>query len=364
MKSIRADVVGSMLRPAYLLRAREQYKRGELAHVDFKRIEDQAVDESISIQERCGVDVVTDGEMRRKLFASQLVESSKGFQSVEMNEVDWFNLDGTMETRPVTVGVVGRIRRKRHLSSEEFSYLRGKATQATKITLPSPTMYAYYWVPGVSEAGYISIDAYMAHVTEILDREVFELARLGAEYIQFDAPEFGMAIDPHQRKWFASKGFDPDQLVLDGVNMINTIVDRYPQITFALHMCRGNERSSYMATGGYEPIAPVVFPHIHVQRLILEYDDERSGGFDPLKFIPSDKFVVLGLITTKSAREEKIDELRARIDDATRYIPLERLGLSTQCGFASTAEGNKISFEVQERKLRLVAEVAHLVWGE
>jgi 5-methyltetrahydropteroyltriglutamate--homocysteine methyltransferase len=360
----RADVIGSMLRPPYLLQAREAFAAGRMTSTEFKRLEDHAVDECITIQERAGVDVVTDGEMRRSVFASQLAQACEGFAAIPNNQVDWFTLDGRVETSPVTVGLVSKLKRKRHLSSEEFVYLRAKTASPTKMTIPSPTMYAYYWAPGVSDAAYSSPEAYMADVTDILNDEVAELARLGAEYVQIDAPEFGMLIDDHQRAWFAQKGFDPERMLHDGIEMINAIIDGHPGITFGLHICRGNDAGCYMARGGYARIAEQVFPRTRAQRLLLEYDDERSGDFAPLQSVPEDKVVVLGLITTKTAREETAEELRARIHEASVYIPLERLALSPQCGFASVAKGNAISFEIQEKKLRQVAEVARQVWEE
>lgn len=360
----RADNVGSMLRPAYLLEAREQFRRGELSNAAFKRIEDRAVDECIAIQEAAGVDVISDGEMRRNVFASQLVQASEGFNKIENNTVDWFDMEGNRIVDPVTVGLTGPIKRKRHLSAEEFVYLRAKTDKPTKMTIPSPTMYAYYWVPGVSEAAYPNVDAYMAAVTDILRDEVAELARLGCEYIQIDAPEFGMLIDPHQQAWFAAKGFQPERMLHDGIDMINAVIAGHPEITFGLHVCRGNDANRYMARGGYDSIASEVFARSKVQRLLLEYDDERSGTFAPLAAVPDDVTVVLGLISTKKARIETADELTARIQEASRYIPLERLALSPQCGFASVASGNHLGAAAQEAKLRLTAEVARAVWGE
>ncbi|HET8678821.1 MAG TPA: cobalamin-independent methionine synthase II family protein [bacterium] len=363
MSAYRADVVGSMLRPAYLLRAREEHAAGTMTHAALKRIEDQAVDECIAIQEAARVDVVTDGEQRRNLFASQLVQASEGYAAVPGNRVDWFTLDGKIMDDPVTVGLVGKVRRKRHLSAEEFTYLRAKTARPTKVTIPSPTMFAYYWVPGVSDAAYPSTDAYLADVTDILRDEVAELARLGAEYIQIDAPEFGMLLDPHQRQWFARKGFDPDRMVHDGIELINAVIAGHRGVTFGLHVCRGNDASRYMAKGSYAKIAGIVFKRARVQRLLLEYDDERSGDFAPLREVPEDKVVVLGLITTKWPRVETVTELGSRIEEASVYVPLERLAISPQCGFASVARGNAVSPEVQEQKLRLTAEVARLVWG-
>ncbi len=213
MNAYRAEVVGSMLRPDYLLAARDDHRAGVITDAAFKRIEDRAVDECLAIQVRAGVDIVTDGEMRRNVFASQLAEATEGFESVEGNAVDWFTREGRVESSPVTVGLVARIKRRRHLSAEEFTYLRSRTDRPVKVTFPSPTMYAYYWMAGVSDAAYPSTDAYLADVTDILKDEVTELVRLGAEYIQVDAPEFGMLLDPHQRRWFESKGFVPQRMI-------------------------------------------------------------------------------------------------------------------------------------------------------
>jgi 5-methyltetrahydropteroyltriglutamate--homocysteine methyltransferase len=360
----RADNVGSMLRPDYLLQAREQFRNGELGNAGFKRIEDRAVDECIAIQERAGVDVISDGEMRRNVFASQLVQASEGFDRIENNTVDWYDMQGNRIVDPVTVGLTAPIKRKRHLSAEEFVYLRAKTDRPAKMTIPSPTMYAYYWVPGTSEAAYPNTDAYMAAVTDILRDEVAELARLGCQYIQIDAPEFGMLIDPHQQAWFAAKGFQPERMLHDGIDMINAVIAGHPAITFGLHICRGNDANRYMARGGYDSIAREVFARSNAQRLLLEYDDERSGSFAPLADVPEDVTVVLGLISTKNARVETPEELKARINEASTYIPLERLALSPQCGFASVASGNDLGAAAQEAKLRLTAEVARSVWSD
>ena len=363
----RAEVIGSMLRPASLLRARELHEQGDLADVELKRAEDRAVDLCVAIQEAAGVDVVTDGEMRRNVFASQLAQAVDGFAAISGNTVDWFHLDGTKETSPVTVALVGKLRRRRHLSVEEFVYVRARTTRPTKVTLPSPTMYAYYWVPGVSDAAYASTDAYMADVTDILRDEVRELTRLGCTYVQFDAPEFGMVLDPHQQEWFARKGFEPRRMVQDGIDMMNSIMAEptatHAGVTFGLHVCRGNDATRYMAKGSYAGVADQILRRSHARVLLLEYDDERSGDFAPLARAAEDKTVVLGLVSTKRARVETEQELVARLTEASQYVPLERLALSTQCGFASVATGNSIPFELQDEKLSLVARVARRVWG-
>ena len=364
MTIIRADNIGSMLRPPTLLTAREQHKAGKLDERAMRTVEDRAVDYCIAVQELSGIGVVTDGEMRRNVFSSGLAQAVEGFDTITGNTVDWFTMDGKKETSPVTVGLVSTMKRKRHLSSEEFVYLRAKTRLPTKITLPSPTMYAYYWVPGVSTAAYPNTDAYMVAVTDILRDEVTELVRLGADYIQFDAPEFGMVLDPHQQEWFRRKGFEPMKMVHDGVEMMNAIMAGYhDRCTFGLHVCRGNDANRYMGKGSYASIAEEILKRTHAKVLLLEYDDERSGDFSPLKHTGEDKIVCLGLVTTKQPREETEDELIGRVKEASKYVPLERLTLSTQCGFASVAKGNNIPFELQERKLNLVARVARTIWG-
>ena len=339
-------------------------RKKKISDAEFKEIEDRAVDECIAMQEQAGMDVITDGETRRNVFASQLVQATEGFEIVSGNYVDWFDMDGKVQRDPVTVALVKKIKRKRHLSAEEFSYMRGKTKKLIQVTLPSPTMYAYYWLPGVSDAAYPSPKEYMEDVVAILKDEVAELVRLGAKYIQFDAPEFGMLIDPHQKKWFKSKGFDPETLIEDGIKMMNSIIDEHPNITFSLHICRGNDANRYMAKGSYSEIAQRVFKCTHVHRLLLEFDDERSGDFSPLQFVPQDKIVVLGLVTTKNPREETAQELQIRINEASKFIPLERLAISTQCGFASVAKGNSMDMLTQQKKLQLVAKVASEVWKE
>jgi 5-methyltetrahydropteroyltriglutamate--homocysteine methyltransferase len=364
MEIIRADNIGSMLRPPVLLAAREAHQAGALDDATFKSIEDRAVDYCLAVQELAGIGVVTDGEMRRNVFASQLAQAVEGFAPVSGNTVDWFTMEGKRETSPVTVGLVSPMRRLRHLSAEEFTYVRGRTRCPVKVTIPSPTMYAYYWVPGVSEAAYAGPGAYMEAVAEILRDEVRELVRLGCRYIQFDAPEFGMVLDPHQQAWFAARGFDPARLVHQGVEMMNGIMAGFEdRCTFGLHVCRGNDANRFMARGSYAAIAESLLRQSRARVLLLEYDDERSGDFSPLARAAADKVVCLGLVTTKRPHEETEEEVEARIREAARYVPLDRLSLSTQCGFASVARGNNIPFELQERKLALVARVAARVWG-
>ncbi|MFN0178613.1 MAG: cobalamin-independent methionine synthase II family protein [Gemmatimonadales bacterium] len=360
----RADNIGSLLRPPTLLAARQAFQAGAIDDRALREVEDRAVDYCIAVQELSGIGVVTDGEMRRNVFASSLAQAVDGFGPVSGNTVDWFTMEGKKETSPVTVAVVSKMKRKRHLSSEEFVYLRAKTRRPTKVTIPSPTMYAYYWMPGVSNAAYPNTDAYLADVTDILRDEVQELIRLGCDYIQFDAPEFGMLLDPHQQAWFQSKGFDAARMVDDGIERMNAIMQGYHDAcTFGLHVCRGNDANRYMGKGSYAAIAEPILRRTTAKVILLEYDDERSGDFSPLAHTAEDKIVCLGLITTKRPREETEEEVIGRIHEAAKYVPLDRLTVSTQCGFASVAKGNNIPFELQERKLGLVSRVARRVWG-
>lgn len=361
-KIIRADVVGSMLRPKFLLEAQELLKNEKISHADLILAEDKAVKEAVAIQEKTGVDVVTDGEMRRPVFCHNFVKACDGFAwNVPDNTVVWFDMKGNKIVDPVTVGVVKRIEKKHDISVDEFSFLRGITDKPKKITIPSPTMMSYYFVPGISDKVYPSPIGFLRDVTRILKESVDELERIGVTHIQVDAPDFGMLLDPVQQAWFMHKGFNPDTLIHEGVEMINEVLSDFSG-TKALHICRGNDKNRFMARGGYDKIAQVVFKKAKVDRLLLEFDSERAGDFSPLRHVPKDKVVVLGLITTKSPVLEEAQAIIRRIKESSQFVPIERLALSTQCGFASVAKGNNMTFQDQEKKLRLVVDVARRVW--
>src|SRR5439155_3351208 len=250
---------------------------------------------------------------------------------------------------------------------EEFTYLRARTIDRhgrsrTKVTLISTQQAAAYYDPERSAGAYPTRDAYLADVVDLTRREIDELVRLGCTYVQIDAPQYGALLDPAIREGYRKRGSDPDSLIDACIEMDNAVISRHPGVTFGLHICRGNNQSKFYASGDYGPIARV-FGKTRFQRFLLEYDDERSGGFEPLRAMPGDREVVLGLVTTKKERLESVDELRRRIDEAARYVPLDRLALSPQCGFASTMEGNAISPERQREKLARVSETARLVWG-
>ncbi len=357
----RAEVVGSLLRPPSLAEARARFEAGELAAPDFKVVEDHAVDEAIALQEAAGIDVITDGEQRRYAFYGHLVDALDGFDKFGGWAIPFHDERGEQLVlkRPV---VVERLRWKRSMCAEEWVYLRARASRPGKVTLLSAQQAAAYYDPVKSQAAYPTRDAYLEDIVAFTRREIAELVRLGCTSIQIDAPQYAALLDPEMRAGYRERGNDPDELIDRCIELDNAIIEGHPGVTFAIHICRGNNQSKFYAAGDYEPIARI-FARTHFQRFLLEYDDARSGGFEPLRHVPEDRTVVLGLVTTKRPRLETEDELRRRIDEAARFIPLERLALSPQCGFASTMEGNALSPDDQRAKLELVARVARDVWG-
>ncbi len=362
MRSIRSDVIGSLLRPDDLKAAREKLEAGGLSHAEFKRIEDRAVDEAVELQERAGLDVVTDGEMRRYAFFGHLVDAVEGFDKFGGWAIPFRNEEGEELTyrRPV---VVSKLVRKRHLCAEEMVYLRARTDRFVKATFISAQQSAAYYDAEKSKGAYATMDAYLADIVDILRSEVDELIRLGCTYIQIDGPQYAALIDPEIREGYRKRGNDPDRLIDTCIEMDNAVIDGRSEAEFGLHICRGNNQSKFYASGGYDPIAAKVFEKTHFNRFLLEYDDERSGGFEPLQQVPEDRTAVLGLVSSKKSALESRDELKERIREAQNFIPLERLALSPQCGFASTWEGNELTPDEQEAKLRLVSETAKEVWG-
>ena len=364
----RAEVIGSMLRPQYLKDARKRWEAGKLPTLEFKRVEDRAVDEMIALQQRCGVDVVTDGEMRRTHFIAPLTDVISGVKTIPAFSRVWRrphekNQPAEETNIQVQYAVVDKIRRLRSLTNEEFAYARGRATKPLKVTLPSPLMMTLRWSPEYSRDAYPDPFALFSDAADIVRQEARELAALGCEYIQIDAPELGMLCDPDRRREdFADRGMDPARLLSEGIDIINSVAD-VAGVTFALHLCRGNNKGYYVGEGGYDAIAKQVFQRArNFSRFLLEYDDWRSGSFEPLRDIPADKSVVLGLISTKRVELESRDSVLQRIDEAAKFFPRDRMALSTQCGFGTVWEGNPIPESTQEAKLRLVADLAHQVW--
>ena len=367
MLTARSDVVGSLLRPPELLEARKRREAGELTPAEFKRVEDAAVDAALRLQEEAGLDVVTDGEMRRLSFQSQLTEAVDGFGAWDLDAFLWGEWQsdelGEMNVERPPIAVEAPLRKKRFLSAEELTYARGRTDRVLKLTLPSPSMFANFWDPDRSTGAYARLEDFLGAVAEILRDEVVELVRLGATYIQLDAPHYPLLIDPGYRDFYESRGWPAERWLDLGLELDNLVIGDHPGVTFSFHLCRGNQASRWLVEGGYDWLAERLFPKINAQRLMLEYDDERSGSFEPLRALPEDKVAVLGLVTTKTARRETVAELAARIEEAAGFCPLERLALSPQCGFATSILGNSLSVDDQRAKLATIAETARHVWG-
>lgn len=349
-----------MLRPAELLDARAQWQGGDLGTPEYKRIEDRAVDAALELQDRCGLDVVTDGEMRRMFFTGVVTDALEGIEFTPGQTTTWLGEDdgGELLSIQLPVAVTGKLRRRRSLAAEEFAYARGRTDKVLKVTLPSPLMLSYFWSPELSTAAYNTPFELFADAAEIIRAEAHELAALGCRYIQIDAPELITVPDPTQAAYFANLGIDPERMLDEGTELINGCADA-PGVRFSMHLCRGNNHGRWLAEGGYEAISRRVFARAtNIAAFALEYDSPRAGTFEALAEVPSDKEIILGLVSTKSPRLETSDELTARVAEAGRYFPREQMAISTQCGFASEQSGNPIDAATQESKLRLVAEVA------
>jgi 5-methyltetrahydropteroyltriglutamate--homocysteine methyltransferase len=360
----RAEVIGSMLRPSYLQEGRAAFEQGALQAHELKRLEDRAVDQAIAMQEGAGVDVVSDGEMRRFLFMGPITETVEGIELVDHDSaMPWSTPDGDIEWRS-PAAVTSKLRKVRSMVTEEYSYARSRARLPLKVTVPSPLVLYGFWSPKHSTAAYADAFAMFADAAEVGRSEIQELVSLGCRYIQVDAPELATLVDPRVRDWAESLGFAAERMLSEGIDLINSMVEGVAGVRLGIHLCRGNNAGMWMASGGYDYIAKALFERATAfDAFFLEYDDDRSGSFEPLAGAPDDKQVVLGLVSTKSPALETPQELTARIDDAARFVAREQLGLSTQCGFASIAAGNPITEADEERKLRLVADTAHAVWG-
>lgn len=355
------DVIGSLLRPDYLKEARKQREEGKLSPPEFKKIEDRAVNEAIQRQEAAELDVVTDGEMRRYAFYGHFIDAVEGFDKYGGWAIPFRDEQGNelVLKRPV---VVSKLRRIRPMCTEEYSYARARTDRPVKVTLINAQQAAAYYDAEKSKGAYPNIEAYLADVVDILRREVEELVHLGCTYIQLDAPQYAGLLDPSIREGYRKRGMDPEKLLDRTIEMDNAVIGDHPGVTFGVHLCRGNNQSKFYASGDYEPIASV-FERTRFGRFLLEFDDARSGGFEPLAHVPEDREVVLGLITTKKPALEDKDLLKSRIEEASKYVPLERLAISPQCGFASTEAGNLLTEADEDAKLRLVVDVAKEVWG-
>jgi 5-methyltetrahydropteroyltriglutamate--homocysteine methyltransferase len=364
----RVEHVGSLLRPPYLRAARDARAAGQLSDAEFKAAEDRAVREVVALQDELGLPVVNDGEQRRDSFQSELTASCAGFDGVNIDAWlwgEWHSAQvGDLKIgRPADLAVVAPVRKRRNLAAEEFTFIRACTTRPVKVTLPSPTLFANLWSPQRSADAYPTLDAFMADVVEVLRDEVRELVRLGCGHIQLDAPHYPLLIEAGWRAFYEERGWPMAKWLSYGIELDNAVIDAGRPATFGFHLCRGNQLSRWLVAGGYEAIAGPVFGGVHADRLLLEYDDERSGSFDPLRLVPDDKVVVLGLVTTKTSRVEDPREVESRLREASALTGLERLAISPQCGFATSVAGNEITPQAQRAKLALLMDVAGAVFG-
>jgi 5-methyltetrahydropteroyltriglutamate--homocysteine methyltransferase len=318
----RAEVIGSMLRPASLKQAREEYQAGRLSTDEFKKIEDRAVDQVIALQEGAGVDVVTDGEMRRVLFMGPLFETVDGMEPVDDHTLPWHTPDGADTEWNVPVVATSKLRKRRSGVPEEFCYARGRARSPLKVTIPSPLMLFPFWSPKYSTKAYSDAFEFFADGVDIVRSDAQELAALGCTYIQVDAPELATLVDPAVCQWYTSMGMPPERLLTEGLDMINAAVADIPGVTFGIHLCRGNNAGMWMSSGGYDSIAKALFERTPAYDVyLLEYDDHRSGSFEPLASANDDKVIVLGLVSSKKSDLESREELTARVKAGRPVLP-------------------------------------------
>ena len=367
MPPFRADHVGSLLRPASLLRAREEFAAGKLPADELHAIEDAAITEVVRRQEEIGLESATDGEFRRASWHMDFIYRLGGVtQADERMHVQFFNEDGTIEFDPPALRINAPVRLEETIFADAFTYLKSQVKTATpKLTIPSPSMVHYRGGrAAIDEGVYPDLEGFWHDLSAAYADEVGRLAALGCTYLQLDDTSLAYLNDPKQREMVATQGGDPEHQHERYIKQINAAIDGRPEgMTVTTHMCRGNFRSSWAASGGYDFVAEALFTQLNVDGFFLEFDDERSGGFAPLRFVPPGKRVVLGLVTTKRGALEDKDQLKRRIDEAAKYVDLDQLSLSPQCGFSSTVEGNVLTYDEEVAKLRLIVETADEVWG-
>jgi 5-methyltetrahydropteroyltriglutamate--homocysteine methyltransferase len=361
----RADHVGSFLRPPELLEAREQHKQGALSKAQLRAVEDKAIRDIVRFQEELGLQGITDGEFRRTYFHVDFLEQLAGIAVKGGIAVSFHSSSGTVDFAPPVMHVTDKVRHVKPIQLEDYRFLTSCTKRTPKVTIPSPTMLHFRGGRGaISKDAYPDLEAFYADVAAAYRAELKALGDAGCRYVQLDDTNLAYLCDPKMREGARQRGDDPDVLPRRYASLINAaIADRPAGMVACVHLCRGNFQSAWAAEGGYEPVAEVLFNELKVDAYFLEYDDARSGDFSPLRFVPKDKIVVLGLVTTKVGELESKDDLKRRIEQASRIVPLEQLCLSPQCGFSSTVHGNEIARASQAAKLRLVVETAREVWG-
>ena len=367
----RADHVGSLLRPPALTKARADHAAGRLDDAGLKQAEDQAIRDVVRLQQEIGLQGITDGEFRRSSWHMDFLYQIGGVRKVQQNITVHFHSDqGDVDFKPSGLRVEGKLALDHCIFGDHFEFLKSVTTRGTpKLTIPSPSMMHYRGGrAAIDESVYPDMGEFWRDLSAVYARQIAELGKRGCTYLQLDDTSLAYLNDPKQREYVRSIGGDPGEQHKVYIRNLNAALSGKPEgMRVCTHMCRGNFRSSWAAEGGYDHVAEALFNELDVDGFFLEYDDARSGGFEPLRFVPRDagkrKYVVLGLVTTKRGKLESKDDLKRRIDEAAKYVPLEQLCLSPQCGFSSTEEGNALSIDEQRAKLALVVETAREVWG-
>jgi 5-methyltetrahydropteroyltriglutamate--homocysteine methyltransferase len=361
----RADHVGSFLRPAALLDARERKRKGELSREQLREVEDVSIRDIVRFQEDLGLEGITDGEFRRTYFHIDFLEQLAGIETKGGIAVSFHSAAGNVDFAPPVMRVTAPVRHVKPIQVDDFKFLRSVTKRTPKVTIPSPTMLHFRGGrEAISREAYPDLEQFFSDVAAAYRAEIRALAEAGCTYLQLDDTNLAYLCDTKMREGARQRGDDPDELPRRYARLINAAISERPTaMTVCVHLCRGNFKSAWVAEGGYEPVAEVLFNELQVDGYFLEYDDARSGDFAPLRFVPAGKTVVLGLVTTKLGELESKDALKRKIDQAARVLSLDQLCLSPQCGFSSTVHGNEIAREAQAAKLRLVIETAEEVWG-
>ena len=362
----RADHVGSFLRPKFLLEARERKAKGEITAAQLREVEDRAITDIVRFQQDVGLQSITDGEFRRTYFHIDFLDQLGGVKTDIPVTIQ--KPDGTQELAPPVMRVVDKVRHAKDIQRADFEYLKSQLApgKTPKVTIPSPTMLHFRGGrAGISREAYPELDPdFYDDVARAYGDELKSLAAAGCTYVQMDDTNMAYLCDEKMREAARARGDDPNELPHRYAKFINKVVAHKPAgMTLAMHLCRGNFKSTHAAAGNYEPVAEALLAEMHLDAYFMEYDDDRSGDFRPLRYLPKGKIVVLGLVTTKFGQLESKDDLKRRIDEASKHAPLEQLCLSPQCGFSSTVHGNDIAVEAQRAKLALVVETAREVWG-
>jgi 5-methyltetrahydropteroyltriglutamate--homocysteine methyltransferase len=367
----RADHVGSLLRPQELLQARERRQSGELSAAALRQIEDRCIRDVVKMQEDIGLQSITDGEYRRTIWHADFLRQINGVivkegvaaQSGVARKFQSGNEE--IERTPTRFEVAGRLEHSRDIEADNFKYLASVTNQTPKVCIPSPTiLHMRGGRDAIDRHAYPDMEGFYADLARVYREEIRALADLGCRYLQLDDPNLAYLCDDKMRESVRHIGEDPNQLPCTYARLINECIKNRPDnMTVCMHICRGNFRSAWAAEGGYDPVAEILFNEFKLDGFFLEYDSPRAGTFSPLRFVPRDKKIVLGLVTTKTGDLEKAEDIKRRIDEASRYVAIEQLALSPQCGFSSTVLGNNITVEAELAKLSLVVNVAHEVWG-